>query len=267
MDSHEKSLSWLDYAIFAASLSLSIGTGVYHAIRSRFLLKSGQAKTSAKDEYLMGGHIGGSIAGSVTGSADTSHGSTGPGIGGSVDGSMGGSVGVQIWLNFVVGTLSSVITCIVFLPIFGLCTTLYTCIGGLKAVVWSDSLQAILMYSGVLTLIVQGLRHPRVGGFGRVWSIAVESGRTSELFRFDPRIDQYNSVWINLVSGTITWLASFGVNQLAIQRYASLPTLQQAQGEDDEIIALGLYSVFWRKCLQVELAITTTFFFGRECDS
>ncbi|EYB97817.1 hypothetical protein Y032_0137g2042 [Ancylostoma ceylanicum] len=33
MDSHEKSLSWLDYAIFAASLSLSIGTGVYHAIR------------------------------------------------------------------------------------------------------------------------------------------------------------------------------------------------------------------------------------------
>uniref|UniRef100_A0A0K0CV91 Sodium-coupled monocarboxylate transporter 2 n=1 Tax=Angiostrongylus cantonensis TaxID=6313 RepID=A0A0K0CV91_ANGCA len=40
---------------------------------------------------------------------------------------------------------------------------------------------------------------------------------------------QYNSVWINLVSGTITWVASFGVNQLAIQRYASLPTLKQAQ--------------------------------------
>ncbi|RCN38253.1 hypothetical protein ANCCAN_15814 [Ancylostoma caninum] len=133
--------------------------------------------------------------------------------------------------------------------IFGLCTTLYTCIGGLKAVVWSDSLQVLFMFLvnilgrhqdkndpgkvcrqlGVLTLIVQGLRHPRVGGFGRVWNIAVESGRTSELFRFDPRIDQYNSVWINLISGTITWLASFGVNQLAIQRYASLPSLHQAQ--------------------------------------
>ncbi|KIH67585.1 hypothetical protein ANCDUO_02081 [Ancylostoma duodenale] len=119
-------------------------------------------------------------------------------------------------------------------------------------------LEAVLMYSGVFTLIVQGLRHPRVGGFGRVWNIAVESGRTSELFRFDPRIDQYNSVWINLISGTITWLASFGVNQLAIQRYASLPTLHQAQGEEDEIIALGLYSAFWQKGLQVELAITAT---------
>ncbi|PIO70573.1 hypothetical protein TELCIR_07570, partial [Teladorsagia circumcincta] len=74
--------------------------------------------------------------------------------------------------------------------IFGLSTTLYTCIGGLKAVVWSDSLQAVLMYGGVFTLIFQGLRHPRVGGIGRVWNVAVESGRTAELFRYDPRIDQ-----------------------------------------------------------------------------
>ncbi|EYB97813.1 hypothetical protein Y032_0137g2040 [Ancylostoma ceylanicum] len=200
--------------------------------------------------------------------------------------------GVQYWLNLIVGVLSSLVTCIVFLPvfhkmkctclheyfkhrynstlirrlfsilflmftivymsvviyapsvalspvlrihkwwlvlIFGLCTTLYTCIGGLKAVVWSDSLQAVLMYSGVLTLIVQGLRNPRVGGLQRVWTVAVESGRTAELFRFDLRIDQYNSVWINLMSGIVTWLAYFGVNQLAIQRYASLPTLRQAQ--------------------------------------
>ncbi|KAK6019509.1 hypothetical protein OSTOST_14854 [Ostertagia ostertagi] len=85
------------------------------------------------------------------------------------------------------------------------------------------------MYGGVFTLIIQGLRHPRVGGIGRVWSVAVESGRTAELFRYDPRIDQYNSIWINIVSGTITWLASFGVNQLAIQRYASLPSLRKAQ--------------------------------------
>ncbi|VDL73409.1 unnamed protein product [Nippostrongylus brasiliensis] len=200
--------------------------------------------------------------------------------------------GIQIWLNFVIGTVSSVITCLVFLPvfhkmkctclheyfihrynsilirrlfstlfllftiiymsiviyapavalspvlrihkwwlvlIFGLTTTLYTCIGGLKAVVWSDSLQAMLMYGGVFTLIFQGLRHPKVGGIERVWNIAVESGRTAELFRMDPRIDQYNSFWINVISGTITWLASFGVNQLAIQRYASLPSLARAQ--------------------------------------
>nr|CDJ95676.1 Sodium solute symporter domain containing protein [Haemonchus contortus] len=283
----DRTLSWVDYAVFAASLSLSIGTGVYHAIRSRFLLRSGLAKSSAKDEYLMGGHNMPSIP--VALSLLTTF------LSGILMLAVPAEMfqrGAQIWLNFVIGAASSVITCLVFLPvfhkmkctclheyfihrynsplirklfsfmfllftiiymsiviyapavalspvlqihkwwlvlIFGLSTTLYTCIGGLKAVVWSDSLQAVLMYSGVFTLIVQGLRHPRVGGLERVWSIAVESGRTAELFRHDPRIDQYNSIWINLFSGTITWLASFGVNQLAIQRYASLPSLHKAQ--------------------------------------
>uniref|UniRef100_A0A183G1B6 G_PROTEIN_RECEP_F1_2 domain-containing protein n=1 Tax=Heligmosomoides polygyrus TaxID=6339 RepID=A0A183G1B6_HELPZ len=45
-----------------------------------------------------------------------------------------------------------------------------------------------------------------------------------------------NYFWINIISGTITWLASFGVNQLAIQRYASLPTLRHAQVGTHNII-------------------------------
>ncbi|KAK5986307.1 Sodium-dependent multivitamin transporter [Trichostrongylus colubriformis] len=57
------------------------------------------------------------------------------------------------------------------------------------------------MYTGVLTLIVQGLRHPRVGGLGRVWNVAVDSGRTAELFRSDPRIDQCE------VSSEVPWAA------------------------------------------------------------
>ncbi|CAJ0602934.1 unnamed protein product [Cylicocyclus nassatus] len=282
-----KSLSWVDYAVFGLSLCLSLGTGVYHAIRSHFLLRDGSVKTTAKDEYLMGGRKMPPVP--VALSLLTTF------LSGILMLAMPAEMfekGAQIWVNFVTGVLAFLITCLVFLPIFhkmkctclheyfihrynstlirqlfsflflsltviylsiviyapavalspvlhipkwwlilifGLCTTLYTCIGGLKAVVWSDSLQAILMYSGVVVLIVQGLRNPRVGGIERVWTIAMESGRTSELFRFDPRLDQYSSVWINVVSGTITWLAWFGVNQLAMQRYASLPNLKQAQ--------------------------------------
>lgn len=35
-------------------------------------------------------------------------------------------------------------------------------------------------------------------------------------------------MWINLFSGTIIWLAAFGVNQLAVQRYFSLPRFSDA---------------------------------------
>ncbi|GMS95696.1 hypothetical protein PENTCL1PPCAC_17871 [Pristionchus entomophagus] len=117
----------------------------------------------------------------------------------------------------------------IIMAIFGGTTTLYTCIGGLKAVVWADSIQAVIMYCGVLCLIVRGLMHERVGGVQRVYQLAVETERIHELWRIDPRLTQYNSLWISLGSGTITWLAAFGVNQLAIQRYASLPSLRDAQ--------------------------------------
>ncbi|CAI4227779.1 unnamed protein product [Auanema sp. JU1783] len=280
-------LSWLDYAIFASSLLLSIGTGVYHAIKSQILLSSGAVKTSEKDEYLMGGRKMPSLPVALSLLTTFLSGILMLGVPAEMF-----QRGSQIWLNFVIGVASSICTCLIFLPvfhkmkctclheyfihrynsilirqlfsmlflaftivymsvviyapsvalspvlkidktylilIFGLCTTLYTCIGGLKAVVWTDSLQAVLMYGGVFAIIYKGLSHPRVGGFSRVWEIAKVSGRLDELNRFDWRIDQYNSTWINLFAGTITWLASFGVNQLAIQRYSSLPSLKNAQ--------------------------------------
>ncbi len=34
---------------------------------------------------------------------------------------------------------------------------------------------------------------------------------------------------VNVLGGTITWLAAFGVNQMAIQRYCSLPSIGAAK--------------------------------------
>ncbi|CAB3406637.1 unnamed protein product [Caenorhabditis bovis] len=265
-------LSWLDYAIFAASICLSLATGVYHAIRSRRLLRRGGART-AKEEYLMGGRELPSIPVALSLLTTFLSGILMLGVPAEMF-----QRGAQIWLNFAIGVSSSLITCFVFLPVFhkmrSTClheyfihrynsilirrlfsalflsfTIVYMSVVVyapsvalspvlqinkwylvlVSPVVWTDSLQAILMYTGVFTLIYKGLMHPRVGGLSRVMDIAWRSGRIAELVRIDWRIDQYNSLWINLFSGTIVWLASFGVNQLAIQRYASLPTLNQAQ--------------------------------------
>lgn len=283
--SRDISLHWLDYTIFGLSIGLSLSTGVYHAIKSRIILRRGDR--TAKEEYLMGGRQLPPLPVALSLLTTFLSGILMLGVPAEMF-----QRGAQIWLNFVIGVASSIVTCFVFLPvfhkmkstclheyfihrynsilirrlfsllfllftivymsvvlyapsvalspvlqinkwylvlIFGCTTTLYTCLGGLKAVVWTDSLQAVIMYTGVFTLIYKGLSHPRVGGLERVMNIAWDSGRISELGRMDWRIDQYNSLWINLFSGTIVWLASFGVNQLAIQRYASLPTLKTAQ--------------------------------------
>lgn len=51
----------------------------------------------------------------------------------------------------------------------------YTTVGGLKAVVWTDTLQFILMIGGVLAVTVLGLM--ATGGFLNVWETADAGGR------------------------------------------------------------------------------------------
>lgn len=50
--------------------------------------------------------------------------------------------------------------------------------------------QAVIMYAGVSFLIGYGLSHENVGGAGRVFSLAFETGRISEVWRTDLRITQ-----------------------------------------------------------------------------
>ncbi len=61
----------------------------------------------------------------------------------------------------------------------GLICTIYTALGGMKAVVLTDTFQVIVMFVGTLAIIVQGVL--KVGGIQIVWNRAYESGRI-ELF-------------------------------------------------------------------------------------
>ena len=51
--------------------------------------------------------------------------------------------------------------------LLGLCATIYTTLGGLKAIVWTDVFQIFIMYGGILAIVIQGFN--QTGGFERVW--------------------------------------------------------------------------------------------------
>lgn len=57
--------------------------------------------------------------------------------------------------------------------------------GGLKAVVWTDTLQTILMFMGVVIVMILGTAH--VGGLGVVFDRSAQSGRL-EFFKLVCRI-------------------------------------------------------------------------------
>ncbi|XP_055375801.1 sodium-coupled monocarboxylate transporter 1 isoform X2 [Condylostylus longicornis] len=117
-------------------------------------------------------------------------------------------------------------------PIVCLVCIFYTCVGGLKAVVWTDVVQTVLMFGAMITIIVKGTID--VGGIGTVFSRAWDSERIEPPnFTFD--LKERHTVYSLLIGGIPHWLKSQAVSQNMIQRYLSLPTLRKAR------IALWLF--------------------------
>ncbi|XP_059479758.1 sodium-coupled monocarboxylate transporter 2-like isoform X2 [Neocloeon triangulifer] len=102
----------------------------------------------------------------------------------------------------------------------------YTCVGGFRAVVWTDTLQTFAMIIGVGVVVVLGTIE--VGGVGEVFRRADESGRLV-FFNMDPSPFAYYTFWNVIAGGFFGWLAGMASNQAALQRCLALPTLEKAQ--------------------------------------
>ncbi|XP_076801846.1 sodium-coupled monocarboxylate transporter 1-like [Clavelina lepadiformis] len=118
-------------------------------------------------------------------------------------------------LSLVVSIVATALVCI-----------FYTSIGGMKAVVWNDVVQCIVMWIGFAAIIGKGSMD--VGGLNRVFEIASEGGRIDFFhFEVDPRIR--HSFWSILIGGTLMWLSVYAINQSMIQRCLSCYSLGQAK--------------------------------------
>ncbi|XP_055903273.1 sodium-coupled monocarboxylate transporter 1 [Eupeodes corollae] len=111
-------------------------------------------------------------------------------------------------------------------PVVCLVCIFYTCVGGLQAVVWTDVVQAFLMFGAMILIIVKGTMD--IGGPSVVWERAVSSGRIeSPNWTFDLR--ERHTMYSLILGGIPHWLKSNAVNQNMIQRYLSLPSLRIAR--------------------------------------
>lgn len=108
----------------------------------------------------------------------------------------------------------------------GISVILYSMLGGLEAVVWTDAIQGIILIVGALTcLVVIFLEIP--GGSSTVFKIASEHDKFS-LGSMDFDFTQ-STFWMILIYGLFINLQNFGVDQSYVQRYISSRTLKDAQ--------------------------------------
>ncbi|KAL9871741.1 sodium-coupled monocarboxylate transporter 1 [Glossina fuscipes] len=111
-------------------------------------------------------------------------------------------------------------------PLVCLVCIFYTCVGGLKAVVWTDVIQTIIMLGAMTLVLVKGTIE--IGGPGVVFRKALESGRI-EPPNFTLDLTERYTAYSLFIGGIAHWLKSNAINQNMIQRYLALPTLKMAR--------------------------------------
>ncbi|XP_062566846.1 sodium-coupled monocarboxylate transporter 1-like [Saccostrea cucullata] len=126
--------------------------------------------------------------------------------------------------------------------LIGVVVTFYTFMGGLKALVWVDAFQAIIMFGSLLSIVTKAALE--VGGFSKVWELNEQWSRINFWnFDFDPTVR--HTFWALTIGGMINWVGTFGASQQSIQRFSALPSLREAK------IAVLL------NCLGLFLMVTT----------
>jgi SSS family transporter len=109
----------------------------------------------------------------------------------------------------------------------GVTTIVYTYVGGIRAVVWTDMAQLMLYLVGAF--VAFGVILSRLpGGWGQLVGMA---GAAGKLRVFDPTLDwsEPYGLWAGLLGGVFITLGSHGVDQLMVQRYLAARGLPQAR--------------------------------------
>lgn len=117
----------------------------------------------------------------------------------------------------------------------GLATIVYTYLGGMKAVVWTDVIQFVIYIIGASAALLILIRMIPGG-----WTGLVEQGSALNkfrLFNFSTDLSIPFSFWAGLIGGMVLNTATHGADQLMVQRYLTARSERQAAGA---LIASGL---------------------------
>jgi SSS family transporter len=111
--------------------------------------------------------------------------------------------------------------------VVGAVTIVYTYLGGMKAVLWTDLVQFLIKIGGAALAFVFILWNLPGG-----WGEFVAAGEAAGKFRlldtaWDPTVPL--NLWAGVVGGAVFSMASHGADQLMVQRYLCAKSLTQAR--------------------------------------
>ena len=124
-------------------------------------------------------------------------------------------------LNVLLGW--NIVTIII---VTGVSVMIYSLLGGIQAVMWTDAIQAIILIAGAL-ISIGVLMFSMPEGPGQIFEIAVKENKFS-LGSFGSDLST-STFWVVLIYGLFINLQNFGIDQNYIQRYMSSRSDKEAQ--------------------------------------
>ena len=140
--------------------------------------------------------------------------------------------------------------------ILGLLTVVYTYRGGMKAVVWTELVQAgVYLLGGISAMVLLGRSIP--GGWSAILDQASAAGKLTAVDWYTG-IDRPHTVFAGVLGGAFLAMASHGADQLIVQRLLSSRSLRDAQVA---IIGSG-FAVFLQFTLFLLVGVGLWVFYG-----
>jgi len=118
----------------------------------------------------------------------------------------------------------------------GTFVALYTIIGGIDAVIWTDVVQTLVLTLGSI-LCLGIIIHKLPGGLGQIFSVAISENKFSLSELTDGKLSpvpwgfslERKTVMMMFFLGLITWLTEYSTNQNTIQRYCASKSAHEAR--------------------------------------
>ncbi|PYI88935.1 MAG: hypothetical protein DME26_02495, partial [Verrucomicrobia bacterium] len=146
------------------------------------------------------------------------------------------AAGVRVYVVSIPIQLMLRVDVLTAIVLFVVLSLIYTYIGGVKAVIWTDAVQfGLFLAGGLFTLCYL----PRLveGGWSKLWAEAAAAGK---LHWFNPQFAFGGpvNIWMGVIGGTVMVMSSHGAEQLIVQRVLACKTV--ADGRKALVLSAAL---------------------------
>jgi solute:Na+ symporter, SSS family len=112
----------------------------------------------------------------------------------------------------------------------GAAATIYACVGGMRAVIWTDVLQAFMLFGGVLVIILYVMGSERTG-VGTWWQAVVSRSATPPQVKwFSWDIAERTTILASAFNLFFWNVCTHCSDQVALQRYFTTDSIRAARG-------------------------------------